>query len=165
MILTIILTLGTVFSLSACKKKNKQNEVDISKNVSYAETHRYVGENEDFKVAVTSGVREKLFIADGKATDVINFTEITLIPLKANLQNKTYTFVLNYEGGSVEGRTQTRCRNAQFHGSYRRRKFQGYDKVDCDKNTTRSKAKYRLKNALNGKIDYCKVLDIAKKPH
>ena len=33
-------------------KKNKQNEVDISKNVSYAETHRYVGENEDFKVAV-----------------------------------------------------------------------------------------------------------------
>ena len=48
LILTIILTLGTVFSLSACKKKNKQNEVDISKNVSYAETHRYVGENEDF---------------------------------------------------------------------------------------------------------------------
>ena len=103
LILTIILTLGTVFSLSACKKKTKQNEVDISKNVSYAETHRYVGENEDFKVAVTSGVREKLFIADGKATDVINFTEITLIPLKANLHNKTYTFVLNYEGGSAEG--------------------------------------------------------------
>ena len=103
LILTIILTLGTVISLSACKKKTKQNEVDISKNVSYAETHRYVGENEDFKVAVTSGVREKLFIADGKATDVQNFTEITLIPLKANLQNKTYSFVLNYEGGSVEG--------------------------------------------------------------
>lgn len=161
LILTIILTLGTVFSLSACKKKNKQNEVDISKNVSYAETHRYVGENEDFKVAVTSGVREKLFIADGKATDVQNFTEITLIPLKANLQNKTYTFVLNYDGGSAEGELKRDVVTHNFTAVIDAERFKDtiksivikYDKVESE---------IPLENALNGKIDYCKVLDIAK---
>lgn len=160
-ILTIILALGTAFSLTACKKKNKQNDVDISKNVSYAETHRYVGENEDFKVAVTSGIRERLFIADGKATDVSNFTEITLIPLKAKLQNKTYKFVLNYDGGSVDGELKRDVVTHNFTAQVDAENFKDsiksivilYDDV---------KSEIPLENALNGKIDYCKVLDIAK---
>ena len=160
-ILTIVLTLGVALSLFGCKKGKKPNDVDISKNVSYAETHRYVGENDDFKVAVTSGVREWLFIADGKATDVINFTEITVIPLKAKMQNKTFSYVLNYEGGSVEGELKRDVVTHNFTSAVDAENFKDCIKsvvIKCDKD----EIEIPLENALNGKIDYRKVLDIAK---
>lgn len=162
-ILILVVTIfaaGLVFGLSACRKK-KAADIDITENVSYAETHRYTGADEDFRVSVTSGIREKLFIADGKAQEVAPFTQITLIPLKANLSDKKYSFVLNYEGGNVEGEFSrdvvTHNFTATLDGENIKDKIKSIVIRYDDKEN-----EIMLENALNGKIDYCKVLDIAK---
>ena len=46
--------------------------------------------------------REKTFIADGKATDVTDFAEITVVPLKSN-EFTEIPFTLSSEGGSLSG--------------------------------------------------------------
>lgn len=63
---------------------NKKADDVIPDNISRETLGYLAGENEDFAVTVESGRREKFFIADGKATDVESFTQITVTPLKSN---------------------------------------------------------------------------------
>ncbi len=80
-IIAIVATLCAVFALSACNPKGTDSKPD---NISRLTEAYYAGESEAFAVTIETGRREKVFIADGKATDVENFCQITVTPLAVN---------------------------------------------------------------------------------
>lgn len=67
--------------LAACNFKPDKKECD---NISRQTDAYFVGESSQFAVSVEVGRREKVFIADGKATDVVDFCQITVTPLTSN---------------------------------------------------------------------------------
>ena len=86
--------------LSACNKKaDAQKE---NGNVSRTTREYYAGESELFAVVVEKGEREKNFIADGKATDVQPFAEITITPLKTN-EYTEINYTLSGENETLNG--------------------------------------------------------------
>jgi len=80
-ITAIAATLCAVFALTACNPKGADNKAD---NISRLTQAYYAGESEAFAVSIETGKREKVFIADGKATDVESFCQITVTPLAVN---------------------------------------------------------------------------------
>lgn len=100
-ILVVILIILSAIGLFACKPKDKN--VDLTKNVSYYQTHLYSGENTDFQVTVTIGKKEEIFIADGKTDNLKDFATVSVTPLNLNLAGKTFTFALIADGGEVSG--------------------------------------------------------------
>lgn len=86
------------FSLAACNRNPDKDKT----NVSRLTTAFYVGENDTFAVSVDVGKREKDFIADGVATNVEDFREITVLPLKTN-NYESLSFSLLAEGKTLEG--------------------------------------------------------------
>lgn len=87
---------------------NKDGENDENDNICRITQRYYAGESEAFAVSVEWGRREKNFIADGIATDVADFVEISIQPLKSNdytlikytLQDDTHTFSGEVESGN-----------------------------------------------------------------
>jgi hypothetical protein len=84
--------------LTACNKKTAEEKSNISRTVSSF----YVGESENYAVQVEFGKREAMFVADGKATDVNDFCELTVQPLKVN-NGEPMTFTVNAEGQTLGG--------------------------------------------------------------
>ena len=82
--------------LVAC---NRTPDTQAKDNVSRRTDAYFAGESETFAVSIEKGRREKVFIADGKATDVVDFCQITVTPLSAN----------KYDGikYTVKGETET----------------------------------------------------------
>ncbi|MBR4800852.1 MAG: PepSY domain-containing protein [Clostridia bacterium] len=78
----IMLIVLSLVCFVACNKKGEEQECKDA--VSRITREYYVGESELFAVTVEKGEREKNFIADGKATDVQPFAQITITPLKTN---------------------------------------------------------------------------------
>lgn len=95
-----ILVLICAFAcLASCNKdKNKEQ----SDNVSRLTEAYYAGESSSFAVSVEKGRREKNFIADGTATDVVDFCEINIQPLKTNEYEKI-TYVLSGQDKTLSG--------------------------------------------------------------
>jgi hypothetical protein len=94
----ILVLTALAFTLVSCNRGGGEE----ASNVSRVTTAFYVGENSNFAVTVDVGKREKIFIADGAATDVEDFREITVAPLKANTYD-SLSFTLLAEGKSLEG--------------------------------------------------------------
>lgn len=65
--------------LCACNKTDDKQQNDC---ISRLTESYYAGESENFAVSIETGRREKCFIADGKTTDVVDFAEIIITPLK-----------------------------------------------------------------------------------
>lgn len=68
--ITLLVLLLSLICLCSCNKKPQANPSD---NVSRETTQYYAGESENFAVTVEKGRRERVFIADGVVTDVIDF--------------------------------------------------------------------------------------------
>ena len=155
----VLLVVLTVFCFAACNKKKK--DIDLSGNISYAETHKYTGSDADFRACVTIGIKEKLFIADGNAQEVSDFAAIAVTPLKNNLLNKEYSFTLAYEGGEISG---TLTRDVVTHaysanvdiGDFKD-KLIALTVIYDDKSSV-----IELADKLADKISYTQVLEIAK---
>lgn len=96
MLLVLLLYL---FCLCSCNKKPQANPSD---NVSRETTDYYAGESENFAVTVEKGRRERVFIADGVVTDVIDFCDITVTPLKVN-DLKQISYVLSSGDKTLSG--------------------------------------------------------------
>lgn len=98
-IIAIVILATSIFALAACnKKEDAQTPSDISRV-----TESYLaGESDLFAVSVESGKREKIFIADGKATDVQSFIELKITPLKT-FEQKSINFVLSAGEDSLSG--------------------------------------------------------------
>ena len=99
LVVATILICASILCLSAC---NRQKDEKTGDNISRLTAEYYVGESELFAVTVEKGRREKNFIADGKATDVQDFAEVTILPLKTN-DYEEITYVLNGENATLEG--------------------------------------------------------------
>lgn len=95
----ILVLLCTLACFVACNKTKKQEQSD---NVSRRTDAYYAGESELFSVSVEKGRRERNFVADGTATDVIDFCEINIQPLKSNDYEKI-AYVLSGEGSTLSG--------------------------------------------------------------
>lgn len=95
----ILVLLCTLACFVACNKTKKQEQSD---NVSRRTDAYYAGESEFFSVSVEKGRRERNFVADGTATDVIDFCEINIQPLKSNDYEKI-AYVLSGEGSTLSG--------------------------------------------------------------
>lgn len=76
-----LLTICLACVLCACDAKKGD---ELKSNVSRETSAFYAGESDLFAVTLEKGKRESVFIADGKATDVVEFTQITVTPLKSN---------------------------------------------------------------------------------
>ena len=98
-LLTIIILVLTAV-LCACNMiEEPQEESNISRQVLAF----YAGENEDFAVSIEFLKREKNFIADGKATDVVHVAEINITPLKVH-DNNEYCFAITNGTDTLSGK-------------------------------------------------------------
>lgn len=95
----ILVLLCTLACFVACNKTKNQEQSD---NVSRRTDAYYAGESELFSVSVEKGRRERNFVADGTATDVIDFCEINIQPLKSNDYEKI-AYVLSGEDSTLSG--------------------------------------------------------------
>ncbi len=104
LVLTLILVLVCAsVVLVACGSKQQGGAKD---NISRRTDAYFAGESEQFAVSVEKGRREKTFIADGKATDVVDFCQITVIPLKSN-DYKSINFVIKGDDSTLSGEITT----------------------------------------------------------
>lgn len=99
LVVTVVLILASLLSLCAC---NRQKDEKSGDNISRLTEWYFAGESELFAVTVEKGRREKNFIADGKATDVQDFAELTITPLKTN-DYEEISYVLNGENATLSG--------------------------------------------------------------
>lgn len=156
----VVLVIISVFALSACNKK-KNKDVDLCSNISYAETNKYIGVADEFRVTVTAGIKEKLFIADGLAQNVGEFAQISVTPLKTSLIKQNYTFTLLGESCELSG---SLTRDVVTHNF-----VADVELGECKNKLTSIKIKYGdaeitipLTDKLLDKITYQQALDIAK---
>ena len=104
LVLTLILVLVCAsVVLVACGSKQPGGAKD---NISRRTDAYFAGESEQFAVSVEKGRREKTFIADGKATDVVDFCQITVIQLKSN-DYKSINFVIKGDDSTLSGEITT----------------------------------------------------------
>ena len=96
----ILVLIVSAVCLVACNKNKTQNTP--FDNVSRRTDAYYAGECERFAVSVERGVREKTFIADGVATDVDAFCELTIQPLKSN-DYQSISYVLSGGTSTLSG--------------------------------------------------------------
>lgn len=157
--LTIVLfaIFGIIFT--SCNKKG--GNLDISANVSYAETYKFTGADSNFRISVVAGVREKLFLADGAATDVGAFSMLSVTPLKTDLLQNDYSFTVLYEGGEVQG---TLSKDPVSNGFIADVDLgDNVAKITSVKLTSgENTAEIAVTNQLIDKLTYQQVLDIAK---
>lgn len=98
-IISIAMLCMAIFSLCACNKKGNEQKSD---NVSRTTSEYYAGESSDFAVTIEKGRRERTFIADGVATDVVDFCDITVVPLKTN-DLKQISYVVSADDKTLSG--------------------------------------------------------------
>ena len=96
----ILIISALAFSLVACNKN--KGDTKNGEPISRVTREYYAGESELFAVVVEKGEREKNFIADGKATDVGPFAQITITPLKTN-EYEEIAYVLTGENATLNG--------------------------------------------------------------
>lgn len=96
--IAILILIASSLAFVACHPKAETPPSDISRK-----TESYLaGESDSFAVSLESGVRENVFIADGKATDVGHFAELKIIPLKnADINEISYRLIAGEE--SLDG--------------------------------------------------------------
>jgi hypothetical protein len=98
-ILALILLLSAVtIVFCACDDASEQ----IPDNISYAEIDIFWGGGDDFFVEVVRGFKENPLNADGKSTNVLEFFEIKITPLKST-SAKTLNFELSGENFNMSG--------------------------------------------------------------
>lgn len=136
---------------------NKGGGKDAEKdNISRMTDTYYAGECELFAVSVESGKRERTFIADGKATDVIDFCRITVLPLKANAY-ESVNFVLSDGEKTLSGE----IKKSDF-GEYCLDIQLDFVPKAVDVTAGAETGKIELINVLNGTLSSKDAVNIAK---
>ncbi len=104
-LLCVIATVLLICAFGVLTACNAIKNEEPKSNVSRETASYFAGESEEFAVSIESGRREKNFIADGKATDVSDFTQITVTPLKSN-EFECVEFVISGENDSLTGKIE-----------------------------------------------------------
>ncbi|MCM1306782.1 MAG: PepSY domain-containing protein [Bacteroides sp.] len=152
LVLTLILVFICVFALVACNKpQEKAND-----NVSRRTDAYFAGESETFAVSVEKGRRERTFIADGKATDVVDFCQITVIPLKSN-DYESINFVINGDDTTLSGEI-----TASDFGEYSATVELGFTPKSVTVTAGSDTSEIDLTDMLEGKLTAQDAINIAK---
>ncbi|MBO4535103.1 MAG: hypothetical protein J5755_04125, partial [Clostridia bacterium] len=99
--------------------------------ISYMQETLYTAENANFRVSLTSGRSESLFVADGKVTDVKDYATLTIVPLHVDLYNDAYCYTLVGSTGTTQGTLDKDNFGASFEGAVTE-----WDKVGTPKTLT-----------------------------
>lgn len=157
----IILSLTLIFILivSSCLlfACDKKPDSKVKNNVSRETNAFYAGENEKFAVSVEVGRREKTFIADGKTTDVIDFADVTVTPLKTN-SYETVNFVIS---GSDESTLSGEIAKSNY-GEFVLSVDLKFAPTKISVTAGEDSAEIELKNVLEGKITSSDAVNVAK---
>lgn len=154
LIVTLILVLICAAGLLAACTNNNGNEV--KDNVSRRTDAYFAGESELFAVSVEKGRREKTFIADGKATDVTDFCQITVVPLKSNGYEKI-NFVINGDGATLSGEL-----TASDFGEFSQPIELSFAPITVTVTAGTDTSEIDLSNVLEGKLTSNDAVNIAK---
>ena len=98
-LITMVIILLIAACLTACKKQSQEQ----SEPISYMQQSLYTASSANYRVTVTSGRSESLFVADGKVTDVQDYATVTVVPLHVDLYNGDYTYTLTGSTGTAQG--------------------------------------------------------------
>ena len=149
-----ITVLVLAVAMTACNKSDTdKTPSDVSRSVSAL----YTGESENFAVSVEKGMREDPFIADGKATDVAEFAEITVTPLTFN-DFEEISYVLNAENTNLSG-TLT----GNNFGEFRQTLTLDFAPVSVSVTANGTTEEIQLADVLAGKLSSSDVVNIARK--
>ena len=152
---TLIAVLACAVSvLTACNlfKKDKQ-ECD---NVSRQTDAYFVGESAQFAVSIEKGKREKTFIADGKATDVVEFCEVTITPLASN-SYESVSFVISGADSTLSGEITT-----ADYGEYSATIELNFTPTSVTVTAGSDVSEIELANILDGALSSADAVNIAK---
>ncbi|MGN0771918.1 MAG: hypothetical protein ACI4MI_04985 [Christensenellales bacterium] len=83
--------------------EQKSNIEKVNDLISLRQTMFLEGGNEDFRVSINQTQQEELFIADGKVGKIVEKTDLTVKPNKADLLDKSYKYTIVGEKGTLEG--------------------------------------------------------------
>lgn len=145
--------LATVLFTACNKSDGDKTPSDVSRSVSAL----YTGESANYAVSVEKGMREDPFLADGKATDVAEFAEITVIPLSSN-DFSEISYVLNAENTTLSG-TLTSNNFGEFRQTLTLDFVPASVTVTANGNTE----EIALADVLAGKLSSSDVVNIARK--
>ncbi len=112
-VFVIFVLLTLTLALAACGKDTPQQ----AEPISYMQQTLYTSSSSNFRVSLSSGRSESLFVADGKVTDVKDFATLSVVPLHVDLYNDTYTYTLTGSTGSVDGELQKDNFGASYEGA------------------------------------------------
>lgn len=154
LIVAAILTVAlAAAALAACNGKGGGESTDVSRSV----TALYVGESGAFAVSVETGMREDPFLADGKATEVKSFAEITVTPLKSN-SCKEVTYTLSCGENTLNGTLA-----ANTFGEFRQDVPLDFAPDKIAVTADGATEEIELQNVLDGKLTSSDVINIARK--
>ena len=89
------------FAFSGCGKIDKDTV-----EFSLVQKEVVSASDDNFFVSIVSGARENPFVIDGETKNNENFTTLTALPLHFDLFDKTYTFTVQGDKGSYEGKLE-----------------------------------------------------------
>lgn len=153
-VLAAILAFGLTMSFVACNKNANENAEQGM--ISRTTREYYAGESEFFAVVVEKGEREKNFIADGKATDVQPFAQITITPLKSNDYTEI-SYVLNGENATLSGKL-----DKSEYGEYSACITLDFVPNKATVTAGEETSEIDLANVLDGALSFEDVINIAK---
>lgn len=111
--LIVLLCMSICLGLVACGG----TPADEADPISYMQETLYTAENANFRVSLTSGRSESLFVADGKVTDVKDYANLSVVPLHVDLYNDAYTYTLVGSTGTTQGTLDKDNFGASFEGA------------------------------------------------
>lgn len=156
-IIAVLLTMIIlVFALAFCAC-DQVIEPKEESNVSRQVLAFYAGENEDFAVSVEILKREKTFIADGKATNVVDVAELNITPLKVH-DNNDYSYTISNQSVSLSGKLS----GNQF-GEYSQELTMDFVPTSITIGEGENAQCINLVNVLEGKLTSLDVVNIAEK--
>ncbi len=153
-VFAILLVIVCATAFVACNGNRTQD--DPPSDISRLTESYLAGESDLFAASLESGKREKMFIADGKVTDVEAFTELTLTPLKAN-EAESISYVLSAGESTLSGEL-TKSRRGEFKSNVTIDFVP--EKITVTMGETTSEIE--LNNVLEGAITPTEALDIAR---
>lgn len=159
-ILCLIALMAVIMTICTSCKPSETVEPQEDNNISYIQTSFYMGECANFKVKITEGKKEVLFVADGKTNECKDFSTVTLIPDSTDLFNNEYKFTLIGESGELSGTLNKDSFGAYYYLDIDISSIGKPNKIVITYNDINKEIE--LTDMLENKIDAMRALEVAK---
>ena len=152
----VLVLICATCALVACNPRGGANNA-APDNISRTTDAYFAGESADFAVSIEFGKREKVFIADGKATEVENFVQITVTPLKSNKYDGISFVIAAGEENTLSGEV-----TSSDYGEYTATIELGFTPETVTLTAGDVTSEIELANILDGALSAVDAINIAK---